>query len=414
VPCKELAAFLAITLSAVPAVRGGQASEGFRLPAPTGAYPVGRESFTWIDDSRSARPVKVDVWYPAELSSGAPSKYFPDLSTLLNDAGAAAATRQRYGSALSSIQDGRVRLDAHDNAQIRQTGRPFPLLLFSPGLGGSPFDYSIQLEELASRGYVVAAVEHIRDTFAVVLPDGHVVPFDGQLWERYASPSEPETIKFYEERAVKWAQDLLFVMENLAKLASMRDSLFFQAIDPGHVGAFGHSHGGRAAATACMLEARIRACLNEDGRLDETQLQRPYWPIPGRQFKGAFAMFDWFDPGLDQEDYIGMHTTAADYARNRLKSTGASLDAYLSPRGGSYHVTILRAGMRHTAFTDLPWLMATSPADRSRYAEYLYLIRSTVLNFFENTVRENAGHRFACDSLNGHALVQCYGPIQKR
>jgi hypothetical protein len=85
VSCKKFAAFLAIALSTVPAVRGGQTSEGFRLPAPTGAYPVGRKSFTWTDDSCSARPVKVDVWYPAEESSGAPSKYFPDLSTLLNE-----------------------------------------------------------------------------------------------------------------------------------------------------------------------------------------------------------------------------------------------------------------------------------------------------------------------------------------
>jgi Platelet-activating factor acetylhydrolase, isoform II len=315
---------------------------------------------------------------------------------------------------LSSIQDGSVKSDAHDNAQLRQTRKPFPLLLFSPGLGRSPFDYSIQLEELASHGYVVAAVEHIRDTFAVVLPDGHVVPFEGQLWGRYASPSEPKTIKFYEESAVVWAQDLLFAMENLAKLASMRGSPFFEAIDTGHVGAFGHSHGGRAAATACMLDARIRSCLNEDGRLDETQLQRPYWPVPGHPFKGAFAMLDWFDPGLEQEDYIGMHTTAVDYARDRLKSTGASLDAYLSPGGGSYHVTILRGGMRHTAFTDLPWLTATSPANRARYAEYLEIIRSTVLTFFEYTVRGNEGHGFACDSLNAQALVQCYGPIQKR
>lgn len=53
---------------------------------------------------------------------------------------------------------------------------------------------------------------------------------------------------------------------------------------------------------------------------------------PVVQFKGAFAMLGWFDPGLEQEDYIGMHTTSADYARNRLKPTGASLDAYLSPR----------------------------------------------------------------------------------
>ena len=77
-----------------------------------------------------------------------------------------------------------------------------------------------------------------------------------------------------------------------------------------------------------MLDSRIKACLNEDGRLDETQLQRPYWPLPGHQINGAFAMLDWFDPGLDEEDFIGMGTTLTDYAMARLKATGAALEAY--------------------------------------------------------------------------------------
>lgn len=245
------------------------------------------------------------------------------------------------------------------------------------------------------------------------MPGKGVVAFDGQLWEKHASPSEPATIRFYEERAVDWAQDLVFAMQGLATLSSTANSPCFQAIDLRRIGAFGHSHGGRAAATACMLDSRIKACLNEDGRLDEIQLQRPYWPLPGRQFSGVFAMFDWFDPGLDDEDYAGMHTSPTDYARARLKPSGANFETYRSPSGGSYHATMLRAGMSHTAFTDLPWLTSTSQADRTRYAMYLDVIRLTGLDFFERTLRGNPSHIFVCNSVDGQVLVQCYEPMQK-
>lgn len=410
---RKLAASLAVIFLTVVAAAGQQINTGLKLPLPAGTYRVGRKRFIWKDDGRSGRPVKVDVWYPADSSVGPPGDYFPDLQALLSDSALGVAIRQRYGLALPSLEERTPRANARDDAQIAQKGRPFPLLLFSPGLGGSPYEYSIQLEDLASHGYVVAAVEHVRDTLGVVLPGEGLVAFDGQVWARYASPSEPETIRFYEERAVIWAQDLVFAMQRLATLSSTKDSPFFQAIDLRRIGAFGHSHGGRSAATACMLDSRIKACLNEDGRLDETELQRPYWPLPGRLFSGVFTMFDWFDPGFNDEDYAGMHTSPVDYARARLKPSGAALEAYRSPSGGSYHVTVLRPGMSHTAFTDLPWLTATSQAHRTRYAEYLDVIRSTVRDFFDVTLRGSPRHIFACDSVDSQVLVQCFRPMQK-
>ena len=43
--------------------------------------------------------------------------------------------------------------------------------------------------------------------------------------------------------------------------------------------------------------------------------------------------------------------------------------------GGSFHYTMLQAGMSHTAFTDLPWLTTPhSEANRARYGEYLDVV----------------------------------------
>jgi platelet-activating factor acetylhydrolase len=46
------------------------------------------------------------------------------------------------------------------NADIRQEGRKLPAIVFSHGLGASRFFYSTVCTELASHGFVVAAVEH--------------------------------------------------------------------------------------------------------------------------------------------------------------------------------------------------------------------------------------------------------------
>ena len=45
-------------------------------------------------------------------------------------------------------------------AALAQTGRPFPVILFSHGLAGTRNTYSLFCSELASRGYVVLALEH--------------------------------------------------------------------------------------------------------------------------------------------------------------------------------------------------------------------------------------------------------------
>lgn len=384
-----------------------------RLPTPTGEFAVGRKSFTWVDINRSMRPVKVDIWYPAEFSGEPDGRYFPNLDILLKDVATAGSIIDLFGPALPELTRGIPLSNAHENARIVEKGRPFPLLVFSHGLGISPYNYSIQLEDLASHGYLIAAVEHIHDTLGVILPGEGVVPFDAELWARYGSAPVPETVKFAEERAKVWAEDLLFVLQRLTALSSERGSPFYKAIDLRRIGVFGHSHGGRSAVTASILDSRIQACLNEDGRLDETQLQRPYWPLPGHQINGAFAMLDWFDPGLDEEDFTGMQTTQKEYAMARLKATGAALEAYRSAIGGSCHFSMLQRGMSHMAFTDLPWLTASSEANRTRYVEYLQVINRTVRKYFDQTLKGEPARKLGRDRADDGVLVQCYEPAGK-
>jgi platelet-activating factor acetylhydrolase len=55
---------------------------------------------------------------------------------------------------------GNIHIPVVWNAEVRQEGRKLPVVVFSHGLGASHFFYSTICMELASYGFVVAAVEH--------------------------------------------------------------------------------------------------------------------------------------------------------------------------------------------------------------------------------------------------------------
>ncbi|MBS1855631.1 MAG: hypothetical protein JST11_09725 [Acidobacteria bacterium] len=248
---------------------------------------------------------------------------------------------------------------------------PFPLLLFSPGYGAKPSQYSSQLEDLVSHGYVVAGLEHSADD-----------------------------LDSFEARAALWAQDIVAAKQEVLS-SSIRE-----IIDGHKIGAFGHSLGGRAAAGACLLDATILACLNEDGSNDDVQLKRPYWPIEGRDFAGAFAMVDWFDPGISDEDLRAMGKTREQYAASRLEPPPSALSAYRAARRGAIRITMLTPGMQHTAFTDDLWANASSDNQRARYADYLSTVRVITLQFFDLALHASS----VCDVVVKEAYTQCFKP----
>lgn len=123
------------------------------------------------------------------------------------------------------------------------------------------------MEDLASHGYVVAGIDHIFDLPGVVLPDGRlVVP---QPAPRQTGSAE----SIEKKRADMRAADIRFVVDQLQHLNANTESIFRARLELARLGVFGHSAGGRSAARACQLDARIKACLNQDGNM----FWQPFW-----------------------------------------------------------------------------------------------------------------------------------------
>lgn len=241
------------------------------LPELSGSYAVGRHFLEWIDQSRPdpfhkshKRELVVFMWYPAQVTGASQtSNYLPGARGLVAARFQSMMMRvriQRFGSALlrNPLPRDRftgIKTHAVDNAPVSHEERKFPVLLFLPGFGAMVTEYTAILEDIASHGYVVVAINPTDFAPVTAFEDGRTVY--APVWD----------ISLYdlEKDYVVWVQDFLFALNEVSRENKDRHSPFFERLDMTRVGAFGHSFGGAAAAGACHSDSRIGAGLNLDG-----------------------------------------------------------------------------------------------------------------------------------------------------
>ena len=157
-------------------------------------------------------------------------------------------------------------------------------------------------------------------------------------------------------------------------------------LDLTHVGAFGHSFGGIAAAHACQLDQRFKACLNEDGLVAE----RPFYlDVRGWGMDQAFMLIVRYAPRPRLSD---KEVAQMKMSRQRIEQLALKLDEYQdmalrSTGKGSYRVRLLNSVTTHMDFSDLPLLAAHESPDEERRARVLAIVRSYTLAFFNQYLK---------------------------
>lgn len=236
-------------------------------PAPTGPHPTGRTTLHLVDPGRGHpwvpaaedRDVVVDLWYPAG-EGGEPSPYVP---------ASFAETMERefeqYGIPRGAVDAAGAPTASPSDAPA--AGEGLPVVLLSPGLGMSRLQYTALCEDLASRGFVVAAVDHPYEARVVELPDGRLL--------RTSLPTN-DTGNRRLAGGVRLA-DTRFVLDRLEGFATGEESAddsgrplprgLADALDMDRVGMFGHSLGGVTTAEAMLVDDRIDAGVNMDGSM---------------------------------------------------------------------------------------------------------------------------------------------------
>lgn len=227
-------------------------------PPPTGPFPVSSWSRDFVDSAREET-----------LTEGGPRRY---TVTFYYPASGAAAGLQPYASGLEAeairtswpIPEGfaaRFCLPLAAKGSAVADGK-FPMVVFSPGLSWSSVAYRSILIDLASRGYVVAAVTHPHATSLAVFHDGSTV--DMSRWPKI--DDEVERQAFLADYLATWVADL----EHLG-----RKAISGEAFEGGPVadhvemsrgmGLLGHSYGASAAARTLDGQT-FRAALAMEGR----------------------------------------------------------------------------------------------------------------------------------------------------
>jgi predicted dienelactone hydrolase len=206
----------------------------------------------------------IQVWYPAQAATGMTTAPYLPTPVLLE-----AMKKEQYldvpAEALEAWSS--MRTHAYLDAPLAALPRRLPLLLFSPGFGVSRVNYTALMQDFASHGYVVAAVDHPYCGLSV-LPGGRVL-----------SSSNPEGKSTPEARVEAMAMDAAFVRDKLLDVGSTAGR-FARRLDPNRVGIFGHSIGGAAALEAGRTDSPFRACADLDGdawgKVETEGVKRPF------------------------------------------------------------------------------------------------------------------------------------------
>ncbi|MFJ4095131.1 alpha/beta hydrolase family protein [Kitasatospora sp. NPDC089913] len=239
-----------------PATTSDPAAVRIELPRPTGPYAVGREILHLVDQDRpdpwvpaaGPRRLMVSMYYPAHAGTGGPAPY-------MTAAAARAMMDTRLpGNTLPTEVLAGVRTWSATGA--RPQGGQYPLVVLSPGFVDARTVVTGLAEDLASRGYVVALVDHTYENTGTTFPDGRTLPC-------VMCGVPKDWSKVDESRA----KDVSFVIDRLTGRPHPAWR-YARMIDRDRIGMAGHSAGGAAAVPALLTDCRIRAGVNLDGTMD--------------------------------------------------------------------------------------------------------------------------------------------------
>ena len=260
-----LALLVCATSSASPrqparAAASAPAGSGLSLLAPTGRYRVGTLSIPVRDPSRHGETM-VQLFYPTLAGHGRPAPYLPPKTTRL--------TAAAFHLPVSMIAN----IATHAFADAPPAPGARPVILFSPGLTELRSDATALDVELASRGFVVVAIDHPHEAALVEFPNGRVIP------GTFVDSSNPGTSTRLRAKAVRARiGDIAAVLHALPKLDA--EGPLRGRLDLSRIGMFGFSLGGATADEAMHALPRIRAGIDLDGSLYgpslTTPLDRPF------------------------------------------------------------------------------------------------------------------------------------------
>lgn len=237
------------------ALLGGLAGAGLAFifplpvtPEPSGPYSVGTRTIELQAESGAGTKLVVQAWYPC-IQSGSAERWLPDPELACRFP----LARQK-GAASRSLRD----------APVATAGGPFPVIFYEHAWNGHRAENVAQIQDLASRGFVVVAIDHPGQAARIRYLDGSTInstipPVPDFSSEAAVSAFEREAKRLLEMREA----NIVRVKSALSSTETSGDLANAARWD--EVGIFGFSFGGSCALRLCTKNPDFIAGANEDG-----------------------------------------------------------------------------------------------------------------------------------------------------
>ncbi len=278
-----------------------------------------------------------------------------------------------------------------------ETEGNFPLIVFSHGAFGYYQSNFSTYAELASNGYVVAALDHPHHALFTTDSEGKTILVDNHFFSEAMETDSPEvTSERLYELSQKWMKlrtdDGNFVLDTIeeAKKAEALDDAWcvnddaqimkvLEMTDVDHIGLIGHSMGGAMSVALGRERSDIDAVVDLDG----TMLGEIVEYHDGR-FDGSSRSFEY-----NREPYpvpVLDFTKASDYNDSKSAENNAYLNQPVMANAKDGR-TVVVEGVGHMDFTDMPVfspflasLMGSGDVD---HEQVLMTMNGIVLNWFD-------------------------------
>lgn len=211
-----------------------------REPIGNNRVSIFRTDTEEIGDLAHRRRVPLTVFYPSKVwTKECPYK----------DA--------HYQKSMPHPEDNGVHTFCGTDAEIIDAAENLPVIIYSHGLTGFEMESTVLCADLASSGYVVAAIGHPYGSSIVTYTDGSTFVDDTPIDELKKELGSLEPL---------WYEDTCAVINKL-KCMNSSDTLWHEKLDLNSVGILGISFGGCCGIAAALKDDTLKYAVNLDGSL---------------------------------------------------------------------------------------------------------------------------------------------------
>ena len=347
----------------------------FTYPNPSGPYGIGTAEYE-LKNAPRGRDLVIQAWYPTGTGTRGARAGITSRPQLLE-----AAYASFTGLPKPLFQNIRfVRTHAIQNAALVPDQSRFPVVLFSHGpLSANRSQSIFQMEALASRGFIVVAIDHTGYASTTIFPDGHTVPPSSDAtWPVFVDARSTAMLN-------TWVADVRFVIDRLEELnADDPNGLLTGRLDLARIGYVGASFGGSVVVQALLDEPRIKAGIAQDGKpyfSDQTltDLHRPlmYMQSAAPYMKSSDAQLARW--GL----------TAALFKTAEQDHYARQMQLFSRANAPIYNVYIRRTN--HVTFSDLYLIIGVPDPALMDIRRAHTIINDYTVAFFDQVLERRAG-----------------------